>query len=433
MKYAIILPDGSADEPVRALGGDPSEPTSQTTPRQTARAPRQTARTLRQIARTPLQAAPTPNMDDVARKGTVGNVVTVPAGYLPGSDVATLSLFGYDPARYYRGRAPLEAVAQGLSATPDQVIFRCNFVTIENGVMRDFTAGHISQSDADALIADLNKLVAKKGTTFHAGVSYRNLMIAPRPGDEQNSECAIDDDVSATPPHDFPDQTVIDHLPCGVGADSVRRIMQTAHDMLVDHPINKARAARGERVATDIWLWGQGRITPLPTLSGRFKLSGAAIAAVDIVRGIAKSAGLSIIEVPGATGYLDTDYAAKGWAGVDALDAFDLVAIHVEAPDEAGHLGDADAKVKAIEQVDEHVVGPVLEKLRSIGDYRVLIAPDHPTPVEKRIHTSDPPPFCMSGSGIPKDAASTFDEPAAARSGLVVDPGFTLLERFLES
>jgi len=410
MKYAIILPDGAADEPVRALGG-----------------------------KTPLQAAKTPGMDRVAREGQLGTVVTVPEGYSPGSDVATLSLMGYDPAKFHTGRAPLEAIAQGLTASPDQTIFRCNFVTIEDGMMRDFTAGHIAQKDANRIIADLNKRLGKEGVTFHAGVSYRNLFIAPHPQQSSNDEDATCGMLIATPPHDIPDQLVVDHLPKGEGSHAVRSMMQAAHELLANHPVNKDRATRGERIATDIWLWGQGQIKPLPTLMDRFHLSGAVIAAVDIVRGIAKSAGLAIIEVPGATGYLDTNYAAKGAAAAEALDRFDVVVVHVEAPDEAGHLGDAKAKVEAIERIDTHVVGPVLEKLSTFPQFRVMIAPDHPTPVEKRVHTNAPPLFCIAGTGIKPNRNSdadpnreiTFDEASAVKTGLIIDPGHTLLARFL--
>ncbi len=404
MKYAIILPDGAADEPVRALEG-----------------------------KTPLQAATTPNMDRVATKGQVGTVVTVPNGYSPGSDVATLSIMGYDPDEFYTGRAPLEAVAKGLTATPEQTIFRCNLVIIQDGKMRDFTAGHIGQQDADRLMQDLNKSQGTTGVTFHAGVSYRNLLIAPHPQQSSTdipSGTSDSADLSTTPPHDIPEQQVVEHLPTGRGSFAVRSMMQAAHDLLANHAVNMARAKRGEPIATDIWLWGQGQIKPLPTLLDRFNLRGAAIAAVDIIRGIAKSAGLTIIEVKGATGYLDTDYKAKGEAAAAALDEFDLVVVHVEAPDEAGHLGDVAEKVKAIEQVDKHVVGPVLEKISTFPQSRVLIAPDHPTPVEKRIHTSVPPPFCIAGTGIVPDSATTFDEVTAAAAN-PIDPGHAIFAKFL--
>jgi len=403
MKYAIILPDGAADEPVQVLHG-----------------------------KTPLQAAQTPHMDSAAREGLVGSVVTVPRGYLPGSDVATLSLMGYDPAKYYTGRAPLEAVAQGLSVSPDETIFRCNLVTIENGTMRDFTAGHIAQKDADRMIADLNKHLASKKVVFHTGVSYRNLLVTPHPRKSPDDEPAIEGhDLVTTPPHDIPDQRVVDHLPTADGSHAVRSIMQSAHDFLVSHPVNDERRKRGERKATDIWLWGQGQIRRFPSLADRFNLSGAVIAAVDVVRGIAIGAGFEVVEVPGATGYLDTNYAGKGAAACAALDDFDVVVVHVEAPDEAGHLGDAVAKVAALENIDRHVVGPVLEKLRGFGAFGLLVVPDHPTPVEKRVHTSIPPPFCLVGSAIRSDDATSFDESVATKTGLLIDPGHTLLERFL--
>ena len=322
MKYAIILPDGAADEPLPQLGG-----------------------------RTPLGAARIPNMDWVARHGQLGRVVTVPAGFIPGTDVASLALFGYDPHAYYTGRAPIEAAARGLAVGPDELVFRCNFVTILDGRMRDFTAGHIAQAEADRLIADLNDLVrhddpALAGCAFHAGVSYRNLMLAGPAG-------AFD--VKCTPPHDIPNQPVSGHLPRGAGRERVLGIMERAAELLVDHEVNRARRAAGRAPVSDIWLWGQGRPRRLEPFADRFGVRGAVITAVDIIRGLAVLMGMKLIEVPGATGYIDTNYAGKGEAAVRALDDFDLVAVHVEAADEAGHMGNAEEKVKALERIDEFV------------------------------------------------------------------------------
>ncbi len=395
MKYAIILPDGAADEPIERLDG-----------------------------RTPFEIAKKPNMDWVSINGRQGRVVTVPPGYLPASDVATLSLIGYDPAKFYKGRAPLEAAARGIPTRPGQLIFRCNLVTIVDGKMEDFTAGHISDKEAARLIADLNESVVSAGCRFHTGISYRNLMIASDI-DNVNPTCV--------PPHDFPDQPVADHLPSGPGADWVKGVMDRAHTLLADHEVNAVRRDLGENAATDIWLWGQGPPAELQAFAGRFGVSGVLIAAVDLIRGIARTADMAVLDVPGATGYLDTDYAAKGKAAVEALDDYDLVVVHVEAPDEAGHRGNADEKIEAIEQIDCHVVGPVLEKLRTFDKWRILISPDHPTPVASKVHTATPPPFCMAGHAIHSVLNKTFCEKHATQSDLYIDPGHELMEYFLKT
>ena len=393
MKYAIVLPDGAADEPVDALDG-----------------------------RTPLVAAATPHIDSIATTGRQGRVVTVPKGFALGTDVATLSLFGYDPRVDHCGRAPLEAAAQGLVVEPTDVVFRCNFVTVVDGVMRDFTAGHIRQVEADRLIADLNDRLAHLGCRFHSGVSYRHLMIASGVNDLRPE---------TTPPHDIPDQPVADHLPRGPGADWVNDVMRQARDVLGDHEVNLVRRDLDENTAADIWLWGQGKPKALTPFIDRFGLCGAAIAAVDVIKGIAVSVGFTVLDVPGATGFLDTNYAGKGKAAVEALDDFDIVVVHIEAPDEAGHLGDVDAKVAAIQRIDEHIVGPLLDRLRSFDQWKIMIAPDHPTPVARRTHTDTPPPFCIAGHAVHTVLSKPFSEATAALSDLQVDPGYELMEFFL--
>lgn len=393
MKYAIILPDGAADEPVKCLEG-----------------------------RTPLEVARKPNMDWISMTGRQGTVVTVPQPFLPASDVATLSLLGYDPHLDYDGRAPLEAAAQALPVGETDLIFRCNFVTIVDGAMEDFTAGHISQGEAEALVSALNAGIDDDRCTFHTGVSYRNLVLASDMP-EAKPVCR--------PPHDIPGAPIADHLPTGPGAEWTIDMMKRARAILADHEVNGVRCDLGENPATDIWLWGQGRPRPLADFGKRFGVSAAAIAAVDLIRGIARTAGMTLIDVDGATGYLDTDYQAKGLAAVEALDDYDLVMVHIEAADEAGHLGDANAKVAAIEQIDRHVVGPVLEKLKQFGKWRILIAPDHPTPVERRIHTTTPPPFCLAGDAISSVLKRPFAESSAEHSDLLIDPGHELMEFFL--
>ncbi len=393
MKYAIVLPDGAADEPVDALDG-----------------------------RTPLVAAATPHIDAIATSGRQGRVVTVPKGFSPGTDVATLSLFGYDPRVDHCGRAPLEAAAQGIVVEPTDVVFRCNFVTIVDGVMRDFTAGHILQVEADRLIADLNDRLAHLGCRFHSGVSYRHLMVATGVTDLRPT---------TTPPHDIPDQPAADHLPHGPGADWVNDVMRQAKDVLSDHEVNLVRRDLDENIASDIWLWGQGKPKALTPFADRFGLNGATIAAVDVIKGIAASVGFSVLDVRGATGFLDTNYVGKGDEAVKALDDFDIVVVHIESPDEAGHLGDVDAKVTAIQRIDEHIVGPLLDRLRSFDQWKIMIAPDHATPVGRRTHTDTPPPFCIAGHAVHTVLNKPFSEASAAMSDLQVDPGYELMEFFL--
>ena len=392
MKYAIVLPDGAADEPLPQLGG-----------------------------RTPLEAANIPNMDWVARHGRLGRLITTPGGFTPGTDVGTLSVLGYDPHECYCGRAPIEAAARGLDAGPDELIFRSNFVTIENGLMKDFTADHIAQEEAERLIADLNALFTDEPCTFHSGVSYRNLLILGEVGD-MKLECA--------PPHDIPDQPVREHLPRGTGHQRVRAIMKRAHTLLTDHEINDARRRQDRPPVTDIWLWGQGRPTKLEPFAQRFGVRGAVITGVDVIRGLAVQMGMKLIDVPGATGYLDTNYAGKGDAAVQALDECDLVIVHVEAPDEAGHLGDAREKIKALERIDELIVGPLLEKLRTYDAWRILIAADHPTPCTTTAHDATPPPFCYAGTSVEAAGGPSFSERMALEHPLV-DPGHKMLGHFL--
>ncbi len=395
MKYVVVLPDGASDEPLPELEG-----------------------------RTPLDVAQTPNMDWVSYNGRIGRAVTIPEGFIPATDVATLSLFGYDPKTYYTGRAPLEAAAQGLSAGPDGVIFRCNFVSIIDGKMADFTAGHIPQEETNRLIGELNELFADEGLAFHAGVSYRNLMITndfPNP----KLRCA--------PPHDIHNQPVDQHRPHGPNADRLEAIMERAAKMLADHEINHIRRQEGRSPVNGIWLWGQGRPTQLPSLRKRFDCSCAVITAVDIIRGIATCMGAEVIEVPGATGYIDTDYEAKGTAAVRALGQYDMVVAHIEAPDEAAHLGNAKEKILALERIDQHIVGPLLEAVRGYDRWRMLIAPDHATLVDTRAHSAVPPPWCFAGPGIEPGACRGFSEKEAQASGVLIDPGHTLMEEFMHS
>jgi 2,3-bisphosphoglycerate-independent phosphoglycerate mutase len=391
-KSVIVLPDGATDERLPQLGGQ-----------------------------TPLEAARIPHMDWVAANGELGRIVTIPPGFTPGTDVGTLTLLGYDPHRYYNGRAPIEACAKGLETRPDQLIFRCNFVTIVDGRMKDFTAGHIAQGEAGALVMALNAALAAEDCTFHAGVSYRNLLLLGEAA-EMKLTCA--------PPHDIPDQPVADHVPRGTGAERVMAIMARAREVLAAHPVNAARRRAGLDPVTDIWLWGQGQPTTLQPFAAKYGVRAAAITAVDIIRGMAVATGMDLIAVPGATGYIDTDYDAKGRHAVAALQRYDCVVVHVEAADEAGHLGDAAAKVTALERIDAAVVGPLLAALRRYPEWRMLVAPDHPTPASTKAHSAVPPHYAFAGTGVTVSGGPRFTEAAALATGRLETAGHTLLARF---
>jgi 2,3-bisphosphoglycerate-independent phosphoglycerate mutase len=400
MKFAIIIPDGCADEPQESLGG-----------------------------KTPLQAATIPEMDAVAAAGVVGRANHVPAALPAGSDVANLSLLGYDPNLYFTGRAPLEAAAQGIELGPNDSAIRCNLVTIEDQTMRDFTADHISTEEARQLLSTLQTALGGGNLEFIPGVSYRNLLIY-RGG---KNPPPFTSDTRATPPHDLTDKSVLDDYPRGPGSDFLNQLMSDSVALFADHPVNVSRRQQGRLPATNIWLWGQGRTPAVPPFAQIYGQRGAMITAVDLLRGLAALIGWRRIEVPGATGYLDTDYAAKGRAAVAALAETDLICVHVEATDEASHEGNAPAKVKALEEIDRHIVGPLHKALAAGGDYRMLITPDHPTPLRTKTHSHGAVPFALAGAGVVPDALRTYDEIAAARSKLAFEEGFKLMRYFLGS
>ena len=402
MKYAIVIPDGCADEPLDALGG-----------------------------KTPLQAARVPNMDRAARLGVVGLANNVPASLTPASDVATLSLFGYDPLKYYTGRAPLETAAMGIHLGPNDIAVRCNLVYVPDGHMRDFTAGHISSEDGGPLIKALQhelggREVAGGTIEFHPGVQYRNILVWR--GKSAESPLA---GTKCQAPHDIPDRPVADYLPQGPGRDVLVELMEASKPILAAHPVNRRRVAEGKKPATQVWLWGQGKAPSMSPFRETYGPRGAIISAVDLVRGVGVLLGWHRVDVPGATGYLDTDYAAKGKFAVEALGAFDLVCVHVEAPDEASHEGRADEKVKALERIDEHIVGPLLDALPRYGDWRLLVEPDHRTTLRTRAHAYGAVPFAACGTGIAADAADAYDEDTAAAGGPSFDPGWHLMKWFL--
>ncbi len=402
MKYVIIIPDGCADEPVAELGN-----------------------------LTPLQAAKLPNMDRVAKAGVVGLSNNVPASLTPASDVATLSLFGYDPLKFYTGRAPLETAAMGIHLGPNDWAIRCNLVYTPDGHMRDFTAGHISSEDGAPLIKALQKEFGGKevagGTLeFHAGVQYRNILVW-----RGHSPTSILEGTKAQAPHDIPDKPVAGYLPTGPAAEMLNAMMEASKPILAAHPVNAKRIAEGKKPATQIWLWGQGKAPRMDPFAHVYGGRGAIISAVDLVRGVGTLIGWHRIDVPGATGYLDTNYANKGRFAIEALGAFDLVCVHVEAPDEASHEGKALEKVKALEQIDEHIVGPLLDALPRYKEYRILVEPDHRTTLKTRAHAYGAVAFAACGTDIAPDSADRYDEPTAATTGLNFDPGWHLMKWWL--
>lgn len=396
MKYAIIIPDGAADEPLEELGG-----------------------------RTPLEAARTPNMDLVARGGRMGTARTVPEGFESGSDVATMCLLGYAPATYHTGRAPLEAAAQRIPLAPTDWVFRCNLVTTADGIMKDHSAGGISDDEARRLIRDLAAEVKIPGFEFRAGVSYRNLLVYR--GDQTF-------DVTTKPPHEFPDEPTATYAPRGTGAELLNRIIDASKALFAEHEVNRARRARGQREATQVWLWGQGHAPAMPKFVDRYGVASATmITGVDLLRGLAVLLGWDVTDVPGMTSFHDTDYAGQGRATAAALDRYDLVLSHVESPDEASHQADTKTKVEAIEHIDRFVVGPVLEKLRTFPEWRLLVLPDHPTNVATRKHGYAPTVFAMAGAGIRPHDGGKYCERTAAAAGLHFERGEELMGHFLKS
>jgi 2,3-bisphosphoglycerate-independent phosphoglycerate mutase len=335
--------------------------------------------------KTPLEYSKTPNLDFVATHGVAGWAKTVPQGIAPGSDIANLSIFGYDPVKYYTGRAPLEAASLGILLGPDEVAYRCNLVTIEDGKMKDFTAGHISTEDAAEIIELLNAKLGSDKIKFYTGLSYRHLMVV------KNGPI----DPKCTPPHDITGELISDKIPHGKGSELLRDLMKQSAELLSDHLINKKR----KNPANMIWLWGQGMAPDLPKFYKKYKLTGSVITAVPLIKGIGIFAGLKPIDVKGATGFIDTNYEGKVSAALSTLKENDIVFIHIEAPDETGHMGETKLKVQAIEDFDKKVVGPVLKGLKKFKDFRVLVLPDHPTPLSIMTHASDPVPFAVYGEG----------------------------------
>ena len=403
MKYVVVLGDGMADYKIERLGN-----------------------------KTPLEYAETPNLDALAKHAEVGLCRTVPAELKPGSDVANLSVLGYDPRTCYTGRSPLEAVSMGIALADTDVTMRCNLVTLsdeaayEDKYMVDYSAGEISTEEARELIGYLARHVAAyKGLSLHAGVSYRHCLVL------QNGETGN----TLTPPHDITGKPVRGHLPEGPTAGTLREVMQLSASLLKGHPINRARVAAGKNPANSVWFWGEGTKPSLENFEKKFGVRGGVISAVDLIKGIGILAGMRIIDVPGATGNYDTNFTGKANAALRALlDGLDLVYIHMEAPDECGHQGDIEHKVYSIEQIDRKVVGPIAEGLRAAGeDFAMLVCPDHPTPIAVRTHVSDPVPYllyCSRETG--RCGASSYNESSAKGTGIFVEHGWELMQKLLK-
>lgn len=401
MKYLVMLCDGMADEPNEALGNS-----------------------------TPMERANKPCMDSLVAKAEVGIVKTVAEGLKPGSDVANLSVLGYEPAVYYSGRSPLEAASIGIDLKDTDVTLRCNLVTLsddedyENKTILDYCADDISSEEAKILIEYIQEKLGNDVFRFYPGVSYRHCLVwsngNPHPG-------------VLTPPHDITGKVITDYIPKGEAVDELYDLMKKSYDLLKDHPVNQARIARGKRPANSIWLWGEGTKPLLDNFSEKFGIKGSMISAVDLLKGIAICAGMNSVDVEGATGYLDTNFDGKCKAAIEEFkNGADLVYVHVEAPDECGHRGEIENKVKAIEMIDEHILGPVVEFLKGYDDFAVLVCPDHPTPLSIRTHTSTPVPYLIYDSKNEiNSGVKVFCEKEARETGNYIEKGFTMMNYFL--
>lgn len=398
MKYILLVGDGMADYPVEDLG-----------------------------KRTPLEAAKTPNMDFLVTKGALGRVKTIPSGLSPASDVANMSILGYDPKKFYSGRGPLEAANLGVTLSCDDVAFRCNLITAQGDILADYSAGHIKSKEAAQLINYLNDKLGSDRICFYPGVGYRHLMVV-KEGAKDHLEA-----IQCKPPHDITGQSIKKNLPKGKGSEFLISLMQESTPILESHEINHVRLDLKENPANMIWLWGQGRKPSMPLFKDKYGVDGSVISAVDLLNGLGKILGLDVIKVPGATGYYDTDYEGKAKAALKSLKNKDFVFVHVEAPDEAGHNGDLREKILAIERFDQMVVGTILQEYATRDDVRILVLPDHATPVSVKTHTSEPVCFALYGNNVAHNGFQTYCEKEAENSKLYFENGFELMEFFMRS
>jgi len=402
MKYLVMLCDGMADYPIEALGG-----------------------------KTPLEAAETPNMDRMAETAEVGLVKTVADGMKPGSDVANLSVLGYDPKVYYTGRSPLEAGSIGIDMKKTDVSLRCNLVTLtdepnyEDKTILDYCADDISTEEARILVDFLAQNLNDDEFSFYSGVSYRHCLIW------NNGTLDIG---TMTPPHDITGKPIKEYVPKHKNAAKLYELMKKSYDLLKDHPVNAERIAKGKRPANSIWLWGEGVRANLDDFKIKYGLSGSMISAVDLLKGIGKFSNMSVVDVQGATGYIDTNFEGKAQAAINEFKrGQDFVYIHVEAPDECGHRNEMNNKVKAISLIDKLILGPVTEELKNIDDFKVLVTPDHPTPLSLKTHTNDAVPYLIFNSTKQHSGVKEgFSEKSAKETGVYIEQGFTMMKRFIE-
>lgn len=396
MKYIVLVPDGMADYPIEELGG-----------------------------RTPLEAAKTPNFDFIAGNGALGRVKTIPDKMKPASDIANISILGYNPAEYYTGRGPLEAANLGIELEDNDVAFRCNLITVSGQTLTDYSAGHISSKEASTLIGVIDKNLGDEHVRFYPGVSYRHLMVV------KNGVAEGLDKTECKPPHDITGQNILKNLPKGEMADFLIDLMDHSRKILENQEINLVRLDLKENPANMIWLWGQGRKPSMPKFREKYGIDGGVISAVDLIKGLGKILGMEVITVPGATGYYDTDYQAKADYALDALEKNDLAFIHVEAPDEAGHNGDLREKITAIERCDQIILGTILKKMKDKKDVRIMVLPDHATPVSLKTHVSDTVCFGIYGAGIEKKGFNCYSEKESEKSNLFFDKGHELMGYFI--
>jgi len=400
MKYIVLVGDGMSGWPIDGLNG-----------------------------RTTLEVSNRHYMDQIVRAGKLGIATTIPKGMIPASDVANLSIIGYDPAKYYSGRGPLEAANIGVPLKAYDVAFRCNLITHSYDSMVDYSSGHITNKEAEILIEELNKSLSTEKIKFYRGISYRHLMVYSAGSFEEAEEVSR---IKCMPPHDIMGQPISKNLPRGKRSENIVDLMRRSKDILEHHDVNKVRIDLQENPANMIWLWGQGVKSSMPSFKDLYGVTGSIISAVDLIKGIGKVIGLDVIDVPGATGYYDTNYQGKGEYALRSLDEKDFVFVHVEAPDEAGHNGDIRAKISAIENFDQFVVGTIWKAFKSRNDYRILVLPDHATPIEKRTHVSDPIPFAICGAGIKPDDACVFTEKAARATKYSVNNAYTLMGHLIK-
>lgn len=397
MKYAVLVADGMADYPIKELGD-----------------------------RTPLEAARTPNMDFIANVGRLGRVKTIPDKITPASDVANINIMGYNPKEYYTGRGPLEAANLGIELEDDDVAFRCNLITATGDILTDYSAGHISSKEGSSLIKFIDKELGTNQFRFYPGVSYRNLMVAKR-GVENHLE-----DLECKPPHDISGQSISKNLPKGQGAEILIGLMNKSREIMESNEINLVRLDLKENPANMIWLWGQGKKPTMPSFREKYGLTGSVISAVDLIKGLGKILGMEVVNVPGATGYYDTDYEGKAKAALKTLESKDFVYVHVEAPDEAGHNGDLREKITAIERFDQLVLGTILNGLKNKKDFRILVLPDHATPIALKTHVSDAVCFGIYGKDIVSGGFSAYSEKEAAKSEFYFEKGYELMDYFIK-